>query len=89
MNKTALLMSLASWAAAGCVNTTPVWDSQFGQSVRMAVADQTLHPGATANRDPVAGIDGRAALGAQKRYENSFAQPESRSASMFTDAVGK
>lgn len=89
MRRTALLLLLASWTAAGCVNTTPVWDSQFGQSVRMAVADQTLHPEAAANRDLVAGVDGKAALGAQKRYENSFAQPESRSASMFTDTVGK
>lgn len=89
MRRTALLLLLASWTAAGCVNTTPVWDSQFGQSVRTAVADQTLHPEGASNRDPAVGIDGKAALGAQKRYENSFAQPESRSASMFTDAVGK
>lgn len=89
MCRNVFLLALASVSFAGCVNTTPYWDSQFGQSVRMAVARQALNPSADANRDPVAGIDGKAALGAQKRYENSYAQPESRSVSMFSDAVGK
>lgn len=82
----AVLIALATTA---CVQTTPRWDSQFGQSVRTAIASQTVNPAAADNRDPVAGIDGAAALGAQKRYEHTFAQPESRAASMFNDAAGK
>ena len=82
-------LMLASLALTACVNTTPNWDRQFGQSVRGAVASQTVNPAAAANSDPVAGIDGTAALGAQKRYERSFAQPEAPAPLLTTNQPGK
>ena len=89
MSIKSLFLSLSCVPLAACVSTTPHWDSQFGQSVRTAVASQTLRPGAAANRDPVLGVDGKAALGAQKRYEHGFAQPEPQPVSMLINAIGK
>lgn len=83
------LFVLASCATTGCVQTTPRWDSQFGHAVHTAIASQTIHPGAAANPDPVAGIDSAAALGAQKRYERSFAQPEPQASAILINAIGK
>jgi hypothetical protein len=60
----------------GCVAPAPRFDHAFGESVRANLAAQVANPAAAANPDPVSGIDGRAARGAQERYEKSFAQPE-------------
>lgn len=62
-------------ALSACTHSAPVWEKTFGQSVRAAVAAQTMHPDAVRNADPVAGIDGRAAFATQKRYEASFHAP--------------
>ena len=62
-------------ALPACTHSAPVWEKTFGQSVRAAVTAQTMHPDAVRNADPVAGIDGRAAVAAQKRYEASFRAP--------------
>lgn len=77
------LFVLAAGLLAAACNTTPRWDRQYGQSVHGGIANQTIDPAAAANRNPVAGIDGTAALGAQHRYERSFAQPEAHGASML------
>lgn len=79
-----LFMFVAGLSTTACVSTTPHWDSQYGQSVRGAIASQTIDPAAGANRNQVPGIDGAAALGAQHRYERSFAQPEAQGASMLS-----
>ena len=89
MSTKPFFLLLATLPLAGCISTTPYWDSQFGQSVRTAVTSQTLHPGAAANRDPGAGIDGKAALGAHQRYEQSFAQPEPIPPSILINTVAK
>lgn len=60
----------------GCGAPTPRFDHDFGASVRANLAAQVANPAAAANPNPAAGIDGRAARGAQERYEKSFAQPE-------------
>ena len=60
---------------AGCASPTPVVDAQFGKAVREARAAQTLNPNASANRNPVLGIDGKAAAAAQERYQESFKSP--------------
>jgi hypothetical protein len=60
---------------AGCASTTPVMDAKFGDAVRQARAAQTLNPNASANRDPVLGIDGKAGAAAQERYQESFRTP--------------
>lgn len=60
---------------AGCVSTTPALDATFGDAVRQARAAQTLNPNASANRDPVMGVDGKAGSAAQDRYHESFRTP--------------
>ncbi|MEO7497053.1 MAG: hypothetical protein ABIT83_06565 [Massilia sp.] len=62
---------------SACASTTPQWDRQFGASVRTTLAAQVADPAAAANPNPAAGLDGRAALAAQQRYEHSFQQPAS------------
>jgi hypothetical protein len=69
----ALVLALA---LAGCVSPAPRFDNHFGDAVRANLAAQVANPAASANPDPVSGIDGRAARGAQERYEKSFTQPE-------------
>jgi hypothetical protein len=83
------LLLLATVATSACVQTTPHWDSQFGNAVRGAIASQTIDPNAAANRNPVTGIDAAAALGAQKRYEHSFKQPEPRANITLINTSGK
>lgn len=58
-----------------CASTTPVLDANFGNAVRQARSAQTLNPNASANLDPVLGIDGQAAASAQDRYQESFKAP--------------
>ncbi|WP_116138624.1 hypothetical protein [Trinickia diaoshuihuensis] len=59
----------------GCLSSTPVWDRTYGNSVRAVTAMQTLNPNASANEDPVAGVDGTAATAAQQNYGKSFLTP--------------
>lgn len=81
MNATTRLMGAAATALlctglAGCLNTSPIWDANFGESVRTLRAMQTLNPNATyTNTDPVTGVDGRAATFAMDRYGQSFRNP--------------
>ena len=60
---------------SSCASTTPAWDAHFGESVRLAVSQQTINPGAGLNPDPVTGIDGKPAREAMGRYQNSFKEP--------------
>ena len=70
---TALATGLVLLSA--CAPVTPEWDAKFGDTVRMAVAQQTLNPEASRNTEPVNGIDGRPADEAIKRYHKSFQEP--------------
>ncbi|MDO8458930.1 MAG: pilus assembly protein [Burkholderiaceae bacterium] len=74
-------------ALAGCATRTPYLDSQFGQSVRLLNAQQTINPQAALNTDPVKGLDGKAAASGYANYEKSYAKPEPQ-ASAFTIGVG-
>ena len=58
----------------GC-STTPNYDARFGDAVRQARIAMTIHPNASANPDPVAGIDGQAAREGLIRYQDSFKAP--------------
>jgi hypothetical protein len=58
---------------AGC-SSAPRFEAGFGDSVRAAVAAQVANPAAVQNTDPVNGLEGRAARGAQERYEHSYKQ---------------
>lgn len=65
----------AFFLISACAPVTPQWDARFGDSVRMAIAQQTLNPDASRNTDPVLGIDGRAASESMNRYHESFKKP--------------
>jgi hypothetical protein len=70
----ALVLGLAT-QLTGCGSTTPELDAKFGDAVRAAREAQTLNPAASANKDPVLGLDGKAAVHAQERYQDSFKSP--------------
>ncbi len=75
-------------ALSGCVSTAPNFDQGFGNSVRAAVAAQVIDPAAARNPNPVAGIDGRAAVAAQHDYVRAFSTPQAAPRSMI-DSAGK
>lgn len=71
-------------ALAGCMPVAPHVQKNLGNSVRATVAAQVANPGAARNTNPVAGLDGRAAEGAQSRYERSFSLPTPHESAMAT-----
>ncbi|MDO8905336.1 hypothetical protein [Hydrogenophaga sp.] len=71
-----LTVGAAVLGTAACATSTPRLDANMGVAVREARAVQTLNPQASEqNRDPVLGIDGKAANAAQGRYVDSFKAP--------------
>lgn len=71
----------------GCVTTTPEkLDSQFGDAVNMATAQQTLHPEASQDVKPVEGIDGKSADALIDRYHKGFQAPPAPN--IFSIGVG-
>jgi len=77
-----LFTLLASGLAAtivGCATppetTTPNLDSQFGQAVNMAKAQQTLNPDASLNTDPVSGMTGKEGKLVIDAYHESLKAP--------------
>ena len=71
----------------GCVSTTPALDRQFGESVNLAKAQQTLNRSASLNTNPVKGMDGQAAKSAYDEYQKSFKAPVPQP-NAFTIGVG-
>ncbi|MES2071434.1 MAG: pilus assembly protein [Pseudomonadota bacterium] len=74
-------------ALTACAQTTPRADAVFGDTVRVAVARQTMNPDASKNTDPVSGMDARAARDGLDRYHKSFKEPAPHP-SVFTIGVG-
>lgn len=72
MNKT---MTCAALALLGGCSTTPNYDRHFGEAVRHSRLAMTINPGASANPDQVAGLDGQAARESITRYQDSFKAP--------------
>ena len=72
---TAVALGLATQLAACVSTTTPELDAKFGDAVRAAREAQTVNPAASASKDPVLGIDGKAAVNALERYQDSFKTP--------------
>ncbi|AOJ82877.1 MULTISPECIES: hypothetical protein [Burkholderia] len=72
------LVLAASLAASlgGCMTSTPVWDSRFGDSVRTVMQAQIIDPHAAEHAKSAAGVDGRAAAAALDNYDRSFQQIE-------------
>ena len=62
---------------SGCVAATPRLDQHFGDTVRLAVAQQTLDPGAAGRTTAATALDGTSALHALQQYQKSFAAPPS------------
>lgn len=87
--KTVGLVIVAAHVAvlAACAPTTPQWDATFGETVRTAVAQQTLNPDASRDTDPVSGIDGAAGAAAITLYRESFTKPQPQP-NVFTIGVG-
>lgn len=73
---------------SSCAHTTSAWDSHFGESVRLAISQQTINPQAGLDPYFATGIDGKAAREAMGRYQNSFKEPPPAT-SNFTIGVSR
>ncbi len=70
------VLALVSLMAGCAVSPTPELDARFGDAVRGARLAQTLNPNASANRDPVKGLDGTSAARVMDNYQKSFKSPQ-------------
>ena len=66
-----VLAALLGAALAGC-SSTPRFNDHFGDAVRANLSAQVLDPAASSNVNPANGVDGKAALATQERYQRSF-----------------
>jgi hypothetical protein len=82
-----LVPALAAASLSACA-LSPRVDQQFGSSVRLALAQQTLNPQARNNRTPVTGLDAQAAKSIYDNYQRSYATPEQQQNS-FSIGVSK
>lgn len=72
----AIVAGVLAAQLTGCASTTtPELDAKFGSAVRAAREAQALNPTASANTNPVLGLDGAAAVNALDRYQDSFKSP--------------
>ena len=72
---------------AGCAETTPYYDSRFGEAVTAVTAQQVLNPDASRNLEPVRGLEGQAAASTMDRYHKTFENPPAP-VNVFTIGVG-
>ncbi|MBJ9692528.1 hypothetical protein KDW60_17220 [Burkholderia cenocepacia] len=87
VRRAALAVPLA-FALAGCMSSTPVWDSRFGDSVRTVMQAQIIDPHAGKHPASASGIDGSAAAAALDNYDKSFKQTVPP-ANAFVIGIGK
>lgn len=75
------------FSLSACVQTTPQWESKFGNSTRKIAALQVLNPdaGTTPVSESMDGHAGREAIG---RYRSSFKEPQNN-ANSFVIGVGR
>ncbi|MXN73763.1 hypothetical protein GR157_03300 [Burkholderia sp. 4701] len=78
VRRVALAAPLAA-ALAGCMTSTPVWDSRFGESVRAVTQAQIIDPHAADHAPAKPAVSGTAAAAALDNYEKSFQAPEPKS----------
>jgi hypothetical protein len=84
---TSAMLLATSMVVTGCVQRTPLLESQMGRSVTMLKAQQIINPEAGHNPDPVAGMDGKAAKSAYDHYQKTFKAPEPQG-NAFTIGIG-
>ena len=72
MKHTNAIILAAAACLAGCVNTSPGWDSSFGDAARQARALQLIDPDAPSRNTGAPLADGKAVAGAQKAYAKSY-----------------
>jgi hypothetical protein len=73
MKNMAIALSLLSLAA--CSTVAPNNEMKYGDAVRGARIEMTLHPDAGKTPDSLAGMDGMAAREAIVQYQDSFKTP--------------
>jgi hypothetical protein len=71
----AVLIAPVCTLLSGCLSSTPVWDSHFGQAVRAVTQAQIIDPDAAAHNPSTDGIDGKSAVAAMSNYTKSMQQP--------------
>lgn len=59
----------------GCTAKQSRLKDDYGNSHRIAIANQTLNPEAEKNLEPVEGLDGQAGNAIIKRYQEGFEKP--------------
>ncbi|UXU85329.1 hypothetical protein [Burkholderia sp. S-53] len=84
----AALAAPLAFALAGCMSSTPVWDSRFGDSVRTVMQAQIIDPHAAEHATSASGVDGSAAAAALDNYDKSFKQIQPP-ANAFVIGIGK
>lgn len=85
--QTAVALAVISSAAlSGCVQTTPEWDSHFGEAQRMMMAQQVINPDAGMKEMPDS-MDGGASRETVIRYRSTFKEPPAPQ-NVFTIGVG-
>jgi type IV pilus biogenesis protein CpaD/CtpE len=84
---TLVLSMLMTAGLVGCVNTSPVVDSNFGNSVNAAKAQQIINPDAALSAAAPDGIGGKPANASLDRYQRSFERP-AITPNVFTIGVG-
>ncbi len=80
------LAVLSGTALTGCVQTTPQWDSHFGEAQRMMMAQQVLNPDA-GTKSLTESMDGGASRESVIRYRSTFKEPPAPQ-NVFTIGVG-
>ena len=87
VRRAALAVPLA-FALAGCMSSTPVWDTRFGDSGRTVMKAQIIDPHAAEHVAATTLVDGNAAASALDNYDKSFKQIDPP-ANAFVIGVGK
>jgi hypothetical protein len=73
--KAAFGLLLAALATGCATSTTPALDASHGGALRFTKEAQTLNPAAPTGNNPALGVDGKAAVNALERYQDSFKTP--------------
>ncbi|VWB83783.1 putative lipoprotein [Burkholderia lata] len=84
----AALAAPLAFALAGCMSSTPVWDTRFGQSVRAVTQAQIIDPHAAEHAAATTMVDGNAATSALDNYDKSFKQIDPPT-NAFVIGIGK